>query len=432
MEELLHYCWKHRMLPEQLNEAATDAPIEIVDPGLHNHNSGPDFFNAKVKINGNVWVGNVEIHQRSTDWYRHNHHTDPAYDNVILHVVAKVDGEVETSNGQKLPQVVIEVPRHVQENYRQLLAIDRYPPCYAIIPDLSRIMVHSWMNALQIERLQQKTEAIERRVKLCDGSWEAAYFATLARSFGFGVNTDAFEMWALTIPPHTADHHRDDIFQTEALFFGQAGLLDAENIDKKRLQQARQDDYFDRLGEEYRYLSHKFNLTPIDGKIWRFMRLRPQNFPYIRLAQLANLYCSRKAELGRLCDCETTRQAKELLQTSATEYWQSHYSFGAESKRAGKHLSDASLNILIINAVVPMLFAYGRHLSREDLTNRALDFLQEIKPEANHVVNMWKACGLEAENAGDSQALLQLKSVYCDKRDCLRCRIGYEYLKAKK
>ena len=416
------------MLPLGDLETTDGRVVEILDPGLLNRNSGPDFFNAKVKICGTLWVGNIEIHLSSSDWYRHGHDRDVRYNNVILHVVANADMDVKTQDGNYLPQMVLQIPDTLKENYNELLHNDQYPPCYKIIPDLTRLQVHSWLAALQTERLEQKTEAIYKRVEQCDGSWEDGYFVTLARNYGFGINGEAFEMWAKNVPLHAVDKHRDDLFQIEAIFMGQAGLLQLESIPERYLVAALNEGYFTKLRNEYLYLAHKFSLTPMDFTPWRFLRLRPQNFPYIRIAQLANLYYERKAGLSALLECETIEQLRQLLQTHVTPYWETHYMFGAEGPRSTKKTSISSSNLLIINTAIPMLFAVGRHRQREDLCDRAFDLLEQLKAEENHIIRMWKECGLEVQTAGDSQALIQLKKEYCDRRDCLRCRIGYEYL----
>jgi hypothetical protein len=403
--------------------------VEVIDSGLHNRNAGPDFFNAKVKIGGTLWVGNVEIHMKSSDWYRHGHDRDAHYNNVVLHVVALADMEAKTQDGNYLPQMVLQIPQPLKDNYEELLHNDQYPPCYRIIPDLTRLTVHSWMAALQTERLEQKTEAIQRRVDQCDGSWEDAYFVTLARNYGFGINGEAFEQWALNVPLRAVGKHRDDLFQIEAIFMGQAGLLQLESIPERYQADALNEGYFAKLRNEYLYLAHKFTLTPMSYEPWQFLRLRPQNFPHIRIAQLANLYYERKAGLSVLLECETLEQLRQLLQTHVTPYWETHFLFGAESPQSSKKTSISSANLLIINTAIPMLFAVGRHRQNEKYCDRAFDFLEQLKAEDNHIIRMWKACGLEVNTAGDSQALIQLKKQYCDKRDCLRCRIGYEYLR---
>ena len=404
--------------------------VEIIDHGLYNRrDAGPDFFNAKVRIGGTLWVGNVEIHDRASDWYQHGHDRDAAYDNVVLHVVGVADSDVMNSRGEYLPQLVLQVPASVSENYEELLHSDQYPPCYRIIPDLPQLLVHSWMAALQTERLEQKTVAIGERARRCNGSWEDAYFMTLARNFGFGINGEAFEQWAQQVPLSAVGKHRDDLFQVEAIFMGQAGLLDLQAVPERYQTDAMNDGYFTRLRNEYLYLAHKFSMKPMNFATWRFLRLRPQNFPHIRISQLAQLYYDRKSGLSELLECKTVEAVQQLLSTHVTPYWETHYVFGAESPKSTKHLSRSSLNLLTINTAVPMLFAVGRHRQKEELCDRAFDFLEQLKAEQNHIVRMWKECGLEAASAGDSQALIQLKREYCDKRDCLRCRFGYEYLR---
>ena len=417
------------MFPLQEMHTTDGKLVEVIDPGLHNRNAGPDFFNAKVKIDGTLWVGNVEIHDRSHDWYVHGHDHDSAYNNVVLHVAGVVDDNVITSDGKFLPQLQLDVPKEINDHYKELLETDQYPPCYKIIPDLTKLTIHSWMSALQTERLEQKTEAIKARVDRNNGSWEDGYFTTLARNYGFGINGDAFEMWANTLPLKAVDHHRDDVFQIEAIFMGQAGLLELNTIPSQYQRDALNEGYFAKLRNEYQYLAHKFSMKPMDATMWRFLRLRPQNFPHIRISQLANLYYSRRAGLSSLVECTTIEQLKAVLATSVTPYWETHYTFGSTSCRNEKNLSPASLNLLMINTAIPMLFAYGKHKSDEAICDRAFDLLEQLKAENNHITRLWQQCGLTAQNAGDSQALIQLKKEYCDKKDCLRCRIGFEYLK---
>lgn len=431
MEKLLHYVWKHKLFPPEPLYTTAGQPIEIIDTGLHNTNAGPDFFNAKVKIGGEIWVGNVEIHHRSSDWFTHNHHRDDHYNNVILHIAEAVDADVKTANGLIPPQLQLTVPPLIAQHYTELLQTDDYPPCYQIIPNLMPLTVHSWLNALETERLERKTDDILRRVSHANGSWEAGYFITLARSYGFGINSDAFEQWASSIPLNDVAHHRDDLFQVEAIFLGQAGLLETSAIPERHRAEALADDYYQHLQKEYVYLAHKFNFNPVSHSIWRFLRLWPANFPHIRINQLAHLYYMRKAELSQIIACTSLKEAREALTTSVTPYWKNHYSFGAESPRKEKKTSTVSLNLLLINAVIPTLFAYGRHKQDERLCERAFSFLEQLKAENNHIVRTWQRVGLNVETAADSQALIQLKKEYCDRKDCLRCRFGYEYLKKK-
>ncbi|MBQ9356559.1 MAG: DUF2851 family protein [Prevotella sp.] len=429
MEELLHYAWKHKLLPLEGLQTTDGSEVDVIDPGLHNRNSGPDFFNAKVRIGGTLWVGNVELHQRSADWYLHGHDHDAHYNNVVLHVTGIADCDVLTEDGRYLPQAVLQVPKEVEIHYRKLLSTDHYPPCYKVIPTLPPLLIHSWMAALQTERLEQKTEAISQRAQQSNGSWEDAYFQTLARNFGFGINGEAFEEWARAIPLQAVGKHRDDLFQVEAIFMGQAGLLSLQAMTPRHRQDAQADDYFNRLATEYKYLAHKFSIKPMDSTLWRFLRLRPQNFPHIRIAQMATLYHERRTGLSALLECKTLDDLSKLFSTHVTPYWETHYTFGSESKKNAKQLSESSILLLIINTAIPMLFAVGRHRQKEELCDRAFDLLEQIKAEKNHITTMWQECGLTVNSAADSQALIQLKKEYCDRRECLRCRFGYEYLR---
>ena len=429
MEKLLHYIWKHRILPLSELRTTDGRSVEVIDPGLPNMHAGPDFFNAKVRIDGVMWVGNVEIHERSADWFLHGHDTDAAYNNVVLHVAAVVDADVVTERGDRLPQVQLAVPQQVLSNYRRLLAFDRYPPCREAVLPLDTIKKRSWLSALVAERLNEKTEAIRRRVALFEGSWEAAFFATMARSFGFGVNSEAFEQWAERLPLMQIAHHRDDPFQVEAMFMGMAGLLDEAQMTPATRDAALADPYFLSLKREFGYLSRKFGLEPMARQTWRFLRLRPQNFPYIRMSQLAQLYCSRRAGLAEITACESVKQLHAVLQTSVSDYWRTHYTFGKESSLNEKRLSTASLNLLAINAAVPVLHAWGCYRDDERLVQRALDWLEELPAEDNTYIRLWKECGVEARNAADTQALIQLQHRYCERKDCLRCRFGYYSMK---
>ena len=421
MEHLLHYVWKHKIFPLKELKTVSGQILEVIDTGLANRDAGPDFFNAKIKLDGVLWVGNVEIHTSSSDWVKHGHHLDSVYDNVVLHVATYIDADVYRSNGELVPQLQLDCPAHVRDNYQELVATDSYPPCYRIIPSLSSLVVHSWMSALQTERFEQKTAQLSERLSFCNHHWEDAFFMTLARNFGFGLNGDAFETWAKHIPLRAVDKHRDNLFQIEAIFFGQAGIL----------QDKDGDDYYMKLKREYEYLAHKFSLTPMDVTRWRFLRLRPNNFPHIRIAQLACLYHRSYGLFSQLMEKKTLKEIRDILRGGTSEYWVSHYTFGGTSPSRPKTLSNASLDLLVINTVVTFLYAYGIHKGKEELCVRATDFLEELKPENNYIIRMWSQCGLKVAHAGDSQALIQLKKEYCDKKKCLYCRIGYEYLKRK-
>lgn len=419
MEQLLHYVWKHKIFPLKELKTTTGQQVEVIDTGLANTDAGPDFFNAKLKLDGVLWIGNIEIHERSSDWFKHGHHADAGYNSVILHIASEIDTEISRSNGERIPQIQLICPEAVRTNYKELLETDSYPPCYRIIPSLPPFTAHSWMTALQMERFEQKATLLNERLKRCQGNWEDAFFITLARNFGFGLNGDAFETWAHRLPFRAVDKHRNDLFQIEAIFFGQAGILEDSDGD----------GYYLRLKKEYTYLQHKFGLIPMDASLWRFLRLRPANFPHIRIAQLACLYHRAYGLLSRIMETETLQGVRNILKGGTSEYWLTHYTFGGSSPSRPKTLSNTSLDLLIINTVVTFLYAYGLHKGNRVLCARAGSFLEELKAENNYITRMWEQCGMKASNAADSQALIQLKKEYCDKKKCLYCRIGYEYLK---
>lgn len=433
MEQLLHYVWKHRMFPlGELHTTPTageePATVEVIDPGLHNFGAGPDFFNAKIRIGRQLWVGNVEIHLRASDWYRHHHETDPAYNNVVLHVVQMKDCEVETEDGQTLPTLELPIPAEVEANWRELMAEEAYPPCYRVIPQLSKLLIHSWMSALTVERLETKTERINHWLKQTTGNWEQTFFIILARAFGFGNNSDTLERWAASINPQHICKHRDNLEQVEAFFLGTAGLLDpppspslqgkgevTKTIKKPTAEEVSAPSLTGRAGggSEWRFLQAKFGLTPLPRTAWKMGRLRPQNFPQVRLRQLAELYHSQRLDLSRVLSAKSIDELRALLAARTEEYT----------------LSEASIDLLIINAVAPTLFAYGRSHQDEDLTERAFTLLEAIKPEHNFITRSWAKAGIVSQHAADSQALIELRTRYCDRKDCLRCRFGAEYLK---
>ena len=421
MEQLLHFSWKHKIFPLTGLKTTDGETVEVIDAGFPNSHAGPDFFNAKLKIGDVLWVGNVEIHEKASSWYSHGHHLNQTYGNVILHVVGEADTEITRyGSTDKIPQLVLVCPDEVKRKYQLLKRTDAYPACYSILRDIPKITLHSWLTALQAERFDQKALLITERLHLCNGNWEQTLFISLARNFGFGLNGDAFEAWAKRIDLAAVGKHRDNILQVEAIFFGMAGLL----------EQSLDDPYFLELQKEYRYLSHKFNFQPpLKAEAWKLLRIRPQAFPHTKIAQLAYLYQHQEALFSKMMETKEVEVAKLLLQTSTSPYWQHHYLFGKETGVTERTLSDNSLCLLLINTVIPFLLAYGKHKGNDELCYRASDFLDKLHPENNYIIRQWDRFGIHADNAADSQALIQLRKEYCDKRDCLRCRIGYQYLK---
>ncbi len=404
MEKLLHYIWKHKILPLKTLHTTDGREIEIIDVGFHNSNQGPDFFNAKIRLDDTIWAGNIEIHLKSSDWFRHGHQKDPSYNNIILHIAQTVDCDIETQDGKHPPQIQLEVPPSLNHQYQELCQTADYPRCHRMIPSLPPMKSHIWMDALLVERLQERSGKFMQRVDSSRGDWEKATFVTLSRNFGFGLNGDAFERWANQIPMSAIGKHRDNLFQIEALFLGMAGLIDRRFTAEEQTEALR-------MKQEYEFLSHKFELaTTMQTKDWRYMRTRPQNFPHVRVCQLALLYHQGQAQTATLLNAADTQELHSIFSAIG--------------------LSASSLNLIIINTIVPLLYAYGMAHHEDKWMDKAVRLLNELTAEDNHILRQWKRCGLSVKSAADSQALIQLKREYCDRLDCLRCRFAYEYLKS--
>lgn len=416
----MHYVWKYKLFSSTGLSTVSGVPVQILDPGIINRKEGPDFLGAKIKIGDVIWVGSVEVHKHASDWYRHGHAAKEAYDSIILHVVGENDVKVTRSTGEVIPQLVLTIPPYVRKNYESLKRFDCVPSCRSLFESLPKLKIHSWMTALVNERFEQKTEAIRQRLNKANQDWEAAFFVTLARNFGFGINSDLFEQWAQSIPLGALGKHRDDLMQVEALFFGQSGLL------KKGMS----DSYFCRLQKEYLYLTQKFGLVA-GNTMGKMMRMRPPNFPHVRIAQLAKLYHEKPALFSQLMEAKDLEHVFRLLEIKATGYWTDHLTFGRETIPSDRKMGLSSLRLIVINTVIPFLYAYGNYRENERLKEKATLFLEAIPPEENYIIRSWRSVGIKVENAADSQALIQLRREYCEKRRCLFCRFGYEFLKRK-
>lgn len=431
-EDLLHFIWKHRFLPLKELKTVTGQPLEVIDPGLHNIDAGPDFLNAKVKIGSTVWVGNVEIHINAGDWYLHRHHKNPVYDSVVLHVVLEGEQEVKNSRGESIPQLIIQIPDYLQERYKYLIKVNKeLIPCRSSFPHLSRLEILSWMERLLVERLEERYNRIQGYFKDSEYNWNTVFFITLARAFGFGKNSYAFEWWGKNLPYAQLIKHSSNLFEIEAIFFGTAGLLQKESMPEhfwnKSIDGAQ---YYDALLQEYVYLKHKYGLKEMDFTIWKYLRTRPYNFPHVRIAQLAALYRLFSYKVGDLLEGKIDF-VPELKSLKFTRYWSSHYCFSSPVESQLFKLTDRSLQLLEMNCIIPLIYALGKYKGEEDHMQLAIDKLNKLKPESNQIIRIWMESGIEVKTAADSQALLQLQRQYCDRKDCLRCRFGMEYLRCK-
>jgi hypothetical protein len=420
MENLLHYVWKHRLYPDGNFETADGRRLEILDPGISNTDAGPDFFNAKIKLDGKFWAGNVEIHTQASDWYKHRHDRDKAYNSVVLHVVTHLDqAAVCNQFGESIPQWTMLIPDSIQDNYSALNASVSAPLCLNQIRGIPEIYWTDWKNALTFERLERKTQTIFQHLQAFQGNWNEALYITLARNFGFGINNDAFERLARSLPLKYIYRNSDRPQRVEALFFGQAGLLEEDVPD---------DPHYRLLQQEYRLLRNKYSLSPLDPLLFKSLRIRPNNFPHIKIAQLAGFIGNRQDLFSRMIEQESLDDFCSLFASATSGYWETHYQFGKPSPRKKKGLGLSAIHILLINTVIPILFAYGKRENREVLIRRAFDLLESLPAERNHIITSFNSVGVKVLHAGDSQALIQLRKEYCDPRKCFCCRVGHRLL----
>ena len=415
-EAFLHYIWQNKLF--YINNLTTidGMSVEVINVGEANTDAGPDFFNAKIKIGDTLWAGNVEIHTHASDWKKHKHLTDRAYDNVILHVVTDADMQIFRTNGTKIPQMLLKYPNEILCNYTQLLSEENKILCEKRINEVPQIIINSWKTALLTERLQQKTSAIFDILVQNKNNWDDAFYDILARNFGFSTNSEPFEQLAKSLPQNILAKHKNDILQIEAMLFGQAGLLPAQSTD----------NYVITLKNEYSFLSKKYNLKPIDNSQWKLLRLRPDNFPHVRIAQFAALVRQSTRLFSKILETDDIKTLRKMFVCEPSDFWQTHYRFENQSQLKSKKLSRQSVDILLINTVVPMLFAYSNKRTNPNLEDAAMTILEQLPAEKNSVIAHWNAIGVAAKNAADSQALLQLKKHYCDKKKCLHCRIGHK------
>ncbi|MDY2672656.1 MAG: DUF2851 family protein [Sodaliphilus sp.] len=420
MEKLMQYVWKHRLWRSEDMVTNTGKKVRVVDPGLLNTDAGPDFFNAKIEIDGHMWVGNVEMHYRATDWKRHHHDSDKAYDSVILHVVAKDDAPVRRTNGELIPQLVLEVSPQFNADYASLVGAAIEVPCATKIKQVPHLTIVEWVEGLAFERLHGKVERIHQLLDSFNGSWEDVCYVTLARNFGFGINNDAFERLARRTPLRLLGKHSDSVLQIEALLFGQAGMLDA--------QKPGMDSYYNQLCTEYAFLSNKFQLTPMEKESWKLFRIRPQNFPYRRIAMLAQFIEGGFRMMNRILEAEGEKEMRALFEVELSGYWTKHYTFGKPNERATATLSRSSIDIILINTVAPLLYAYGELTGNYEMTDKAIKLLEDLRAESNSIVSHFVAYGIDCPDALTSQALVQLKREYCDARKCIYCKIGHHLL----
>lgn len=420
-ESFLHFLWRTRRFNAQ-NLLTTQAqPIEIQVIGEQNTHAGPDFFNSRLRIGDTHWAGNVEMHLSSSEWLSHGHSSDPAYDNVVLHVVLEEDQPILRSNGERIPCLELKgrIPAKLLENYERLEQEQAWIPCEHFFQTVPEIVRLNWLDRLLVERLELKTNAIAAALDATNNHWEEAFYRMIARNFGLKVNVEPFDALARSLPLLTLAKHKSSLLQVEALIFGQAGFLDEIQVD----------DWPKALAREYQHLAHLYNLSPLPVSQWKFLRLRPANFPTVRLAQFAALIHQSVHLFSKILEARNLRELENLFQVQPSPYWKNHFQFHKPSIHREKPLGRDFIHLLVINTIVPFLFHYGKSKELEEPQKRALALLEELPPESNVILEGWTALRVNARNAFQTQALIHLKTRYCDQKRCLECAIGTSILK---
>lgn len=419
-EDLIHYLWRTRKFNHEKLVTTQGEELQIKSTGAYNLDAGPDFSNARIKIGDMLWAGNVEMHLKASDWYQHQHESDQAYDNVILHVVLEEDQPVHRKSGERIPCLEIKklIPPKIAHTYQRLQQNENWIPCQHQLHRVRDLTKNLWLDRLLVERLEDKTNEIQHILKFNTNNWETTFYQYLARSFGAKVNANPFEQLAKSLPLQILAKHKDQLFQIEALLFGQAGMLTSK----------LKDDYPVRLRQAYKHLQHKYKLKPILPESWKFLRMRPANFPTVRIAQFAMLIHQSNHLFSKILAAKNYKEIEHMFELKIANYWRDHYRFDKPSVIRRKSLGKTAIHLLIINTIAPFLFHYGQSKDDDKFKDKALQLLEELPPEQNSIIRHWEELGMPANSAYQTQALLQLKKNYCTRKDCLNCQIGHEIM----
>ncbi len=421
-EDLLHFIWKYKLLKPVDLFTTLNIPLKISKNGTHNTHAGPDFNDARIKLDDTDWAGTIEIHKKSSDWFLHNHHTDKAYDNVILHVVYEHDKEVYNSKKQQIP--CFELKNYLSVNvltqYENLHQNKQQIPCGSLFMEVPEIIREPWLERMLIDRLEAKTNFVQELFTISKNNWDETFYLLLCKNFGFHINNDAFLQIGKSIPLTILLKHTNSITQVEALLLGQSGLLN----------EVAQDAYTKEVCKEYNYLKHKYKLIPIPHNL-KFLRLRPKNFPTIRLAQLAGFILNYQHTFSKIVEANTMEGVKNLFSISVSDYWKTHYTLNQESTFEEKNIGQASIENILINTVCPLLFFYGKAKKDESLIEKAIKWYYKLKSEKNNITKLFEHVSFKPKQAAHSQALIQLYTNYCIHKKCMQCSMGVFILSKK-
>ena len=424
-EMLLHYLWEHRLWKYGTLRTVEGQRVEVLDPGIHNDDSGPDFFNAKIIIGEKTWAGNVEIHTSASDWFRHGHQDDPAYQSIILHVVGHSDAEIKRPDGSVIPQLILPYTADFRRRYLSMVESPAEPACASELHTLDPLYVTDWLTALAYERIYAKVDRVFQYLRRVNDDWQAAAYITLARALGFSTNAEPFERLAVATPLRFMLKHSSQPALIEAILFGQSGFLDAKP--------SAPDDvlYIEQLRIDYDFLRAKYGLSPLESPGWKLARMRPPNFPHRRIAALCSMISDGFTFGRKFSHVSSLDEARQLFNCQINGYWESHFSFGGNAAKAPRAFSPETVGSLIINALVPLLYAYGLHFGNDRKMNTAIEIMQALGAEHNSLTRIFTDRGISCDDAFTSQALIQLRRAYCEPRKCLFCRIGHRILAAK-
>ena len=419
-EDFLLYIWRYQLYGHDL-QTTEGLNLIVKNPGIRNTDAGPDFYNAMIRIGSTLWAGNVEVHIKSSDWHAHRHHKDDAYSNIILHVVYQHDRIIMDRNGIPVPtfELAGRFDEKLHQKYQYFVNNKNWVPCSKEISLIDPITKTSWLERMLVERLERKSKEVEEVLLRNKNDLESGFYQILAGNFGFKVNEQPFRMLAAMVPLSILQKHRNSIFQVEALLMGQSGLLKKEY----------QDDYPKQLKAEYNFLKQKYGLVTMEAHLWKFLRLRPANFPTIRISQFATLICCQENLFSKVLGSENVSDLIRLFDVSASPYWREHYTFDVKSAASSKKLGIVAVRIIIINTIVQFMHLYGTIRDKQEYCDKAIKFLLELPAEKNAIIREWEKLSIKAENALESQALLELKNKYCNLKRCLSCSFGLKLLK---
>jgi hypothetical protein len=423
-EELLQFIWKYQLFDKSKLSTQGGEELEIISQGILNTDSGPDFSNSRIRVGNTFWAGNIEIHTYTSGWFLHKHHLDKAYQSTILHVVFENDLDTPTLSSIQIPHLVLKgrLDERLLKKYENIILSHLWIPCLENLHQVSGMTIRLWLERMLIERIEKRHLKIIETLRQNANNWPESLHQLLARNFGILANADAFERLARITPLNLLLWHNENIFQLEALLFGQSGMLEKKFCD----------DYPKKLQEEYRFLRNKYQLSPMEASEWKFARMRPSGFPTLRISQYADWIHKYANHFTKIFEVKGIKELYNYFQVSASTYWDTHFSFDSEPhKSCIKVLGKSSLNNILTNTVLPFTFSYGKENNLKAQQERAIRFFEQLPPEKNSITLKWDQLGFPNESASDSQALIQLKKHYCDARKCLECSIGVSILKKK-